>query len=78
MSMPCSLGKSHTNLRIQNKHRFGGMRDDRNFNDGMRNTKYVAVARFAVLTDGMRDCFKIDGGMRDQNQKITLRGELRL
>ena len=51
----------------------GEIRYDRNFNEGMSNRKY-----FAKVDDGMQDCFKIDCGMRDEKQKITLRGEPRL
>lgn len=49
----------------------GGIRYDRNFNEGMQDRQYFG-------SSGMRGCFKIDGGMRDEKQKITLRGELRL
>ena len=36
------------------------------------------VENTLAVGDGMPDCFKIDSGMRDEKQKITLRGEPRL
>ena len=54
-----------------------GIRDDKTFNSGTFSVGTV----FFILTDGMRDSFKIDGGMRDEKREIArsqaLRGELR-
>lgn len=46
----------------------------RNFNEGMRNRKYFGSSEICYFD--RRDAGL--GGMKDENQKITLRGELRL
>ena len=43
----------------------GGKRDDSNINGGMRDKNmFLDGADFLILTRGMRDRFKIDGGSR--------------
>ena len=66
-------------LRVQ--HWFGGMRDesknrggmwgDRYFYGGILDKNTAGEAKFSSLRGGMRDSFKIDGGMRDEKQKIA-------
>lgn len=56
---------------------------NRAFNGGMQDKNISAEKDFPILTDGKRDSFRIDGGMRGKKRKITryrqrLHGELRL
>ena len=49
----------------------------------MQDKNISAEKDFPILTDGKRDSFRIDGGMRCKKRKITryrqrLHGELRL
>ena len=48
------------------------MRDESENDGGMRDKNTSAgTVLFFILTVGMRDSFKIDGGMRKEKRKIT-------
>jgi len=51
----------------------GVMRNDRNFNSGMRDKNTTTGAEFALF-DREDAGFQIDGGIRDEKTKITRHG----